>query len=282
MRGPDRKNWHLPNNARIAVSVNLALEAFRNKSQLTLESRPGKVDHFSLSYAEYGARAGIWRILDLLDELGLKASMSINGKAAELYPEAVRATADAGHEVVAHGWENDILNEDGDPAKELDEIRRVTAAITEAAGQRPYGWTSPGSAGSENTLDLLSGEGYIWNGDQANDDLPYSTMTKNGPMMILPRVNMPQNDLIMWAKSHNAPGVIFEGFKDTFDELYQEGVRGAPKWVEIVLHAHMGGRPTLIPTVRRCIAYARQHESVAFVRKGDLARWAGQLEGLSL
>lgn len=282
MRGPDRGNWHLPDNARIAVSINLALEAFRHKSQLTLEARPGKTDHFSLSYAEYGARAGIWRILDLLDEIGLKASMSINGKAAELYPDAVRATADAGHEVVAHGWENDVLNEDGDPAKELDEIRRVTAAITEAAGTRPYGWTSPGSAGSENTLDLLAGEGYIWNGDQANDDLPYSRMTKNGPMMILPRVNMPQNDLIMWAKSHNPPSVILESFKDTFDELYREGLKGSPKWVEIVLHAHMGGRPTLIPTVRRCIEYARQHEGVHFARKGDLARWAAKLEGLAL
>ena len=279
---PARPNWKLPDSARIAVSVNLALEAFRHKSQLTLEARPGKTDHFSLSYAEYGARAGIWRILDLLDELGLKASMSINGKAAELYPDAVRATAEAGHEVVGHGWENDVLNEDGDPERERDEIRRVTAAITEAAGKRPVGWTSPGSAGSENTLDLLVAEGYVWNGDQANDDLPYSVATRNGPIMILPRVNMPQNDLIMWAKANNPPGVIFESFKDTFDELYAEGLRGSPKWVEIVLHAHMGGRPTLIPTVRRCIAYARQHEGVWFPRKGDIARWAAELDGVDL
>lgn len=279
---PTRPNWKLPDGARIAVSVNLALEAFHHKSQLTLEARPGKTDHFSLSYAEYGARAGIWRILDLLDELGLKASMSINGKAAELYPDAVRATADAGHEVVGHGWENDVLNEDGDPEREREEIRRVTRAITEAAGKRPVGWTSPGSAGSENTLGLLVAEGYVWNGDQANDDLPYSVGTANGPIMILPRVNMPQNDLIMWAKANNPPSVIFESFKDTFDELYSEGTKGSPKWVEIVLHAHMGGRPTLIPTVRRCIAYARQHEGVWFPRKGDIARWAAELDGVDL
>jgi peptidoglycan/xylan/chitin deacetylase (PgdA/CDA1 family) len=280
IRDNTRKNWHLPGNARIAVSVNLALEAFQHKSQLTLEARPGKTDHFSLSYAEYGARAGIWRILDLLDELGLKASMSTNGRAAELYPEAVRAVADAGHEIVGHGWQNDVLNEDASPEKELEEIRRVTKAISDAAGVRPVGWTSPGSAGSDNTLDLLAGEGYLWNGDQANDDLPYSKPTKNGPMIILPRVNMPQNDLIMWAKSNNPPSVIWEGFKDTFDELYAEGQKGSPKWVEIVLHAHMGGRPTLIPTVRRCIAYARQHEGVWFPRKGDMARWAAKLEGI--
>ncbi|BCH29342.1 hypothetical protein MesoLjLc_12720 [Mesorhizobium sp. L-8-10] len=281
--GPNsRRDWHLPDGARIAVSVNLALEAFRHKSQLTLESRPGKTDHFSLSYAEYGARAGIWRILELLDDLGLKASMSTNGRAAELYPDAVRSVAEAGHELVGHGWENDVLSEDVSPDAELVEIRRVTEAIEKASGQRPVGWTSPGSAGSENTLELLAGEGYLWNGDQANDDLPYSRQTANGPMIILPRVNMPQNDLIMWAKSHNSPSVIWEGFKDTFDELYREGERGNPKWVEIVLHAHMGGRPTLIPTVRRCIAYAREHAGVWFPRKGDMARWAARLEGLNV
>jgi allantoinase len=280
---PTRPNWKMPDGARIAVTVNLAFEAFRHKSQLTLEARPGKTDHFSLSYAEYGARAGIWRLLDLLDELGLKASMSTNGKAAELYPDAVRAVAMAGHELVGHGWENDVLNDDGDPDAERDEIRRVTAAITEASGGiRPVGWTSPGSAGSANTLGLLVAEGYVWNGDQANDDLPYSQATANGPIMILPRVNMPQNDLIMWAKANNPPSVILESFRDTFDELYREGERGSPKWVEIVLHAHMGGRPTLIPTVRRCIEYARQHEGVWFPRKGDIARWAARLDGVDL
>ena len=94
MRYP--RQWEWPNGAKIAMSVNLAFEAFRFKSQYTQEGRPGRVDHFSLSYAEYGAKAGIWRILDFLDEVGLKGSMSTNGKAAELYPEACRAVAKPG------------------------------------------------------------------------------------------------------------------------------------------------------------------------------------------
>jgi allantoinase len=215
----------------------------------------------------------VWRILDFLDEFGIKGSMSLNGKAAELYPHAVRAVAEAGHELVGHGWENDVITDDDDPARELDEIRRVTAAITEAGGVRPVGWTSPGSAGSTNTLSFLAGEGYIWNGDEANDDLPYVKTTANGPMVALPRVNMPTNDLSIWILGKNPPGVIWEQFKDTFDELYAEGQRGSPKWIEIVLHAHMAGRPTLIPTLRRCIQYAREHEAVWFPRKRDIAEW---------
>lgn len=263
----------LPQNAKIAVSVNLALEAFRHRSQITLETRPGKTDHFSLSYAAYGARAGIWRILDTLDELGLKASMSTNGRAAELYPEAVRAVAQAGHEVVGHGWENDIIETYDDPEDERAEIRRVGDAIEAAAGVRPVGWTSPGSAGSADTHSILASEGYVWNGDVADDDFPYRQQTAGGDIIMMPRVNMPHNDLIMWAFSRGSPEIIFENFKDTFDQLYSEGQKGMPGWTEIVLHAQTGGRPTLIPVFKRCIAYARQHEGVWFGRKVDLAEW---------
>ena len=159
MRYP--RQWEWPKGAKIAMSVNLALEAFRFKSQYTQEGRPGRKDHFSLSYAEYGAKAGIWRILDFLDESGLKGSMSTNGKAAELYPDACHAVADAGHELVGHGWENDMLTDEENPDAERDEIRRVTKAITDASGTRPVGWTSPGSAGSANTLNFLAAEGYF-------------------------------------------------------------------------------------------------------------------------
>jgi len=136
------------------------------------------------------------------------------------------------------------------------------------------GWTSPGSVGSKNTLDFLRAEGFIWNGDDASDDLPFLRDTAHGPMVVMPRTNIPQNDLIMWVGPKNPPSVFFEGFRDTFDQLYQEGVAGAPKWIEMTLHCHMAGRPTLVPTIRRCLAYARGHDGVWFARKRDIAEWA--------
>jgi peptidoglycan/xylan/chitin deacetylase (PgdA/CDA1 family) len=271
--------WSWPGGARIAFSVNTALEAFRFKSQYSHDPRANRTDHFSLSFAEYGGRAGVWRILDFLDEAGLKGSMSINGRAAELYPEAVRAVSADGHEVVGHGWENDVLSEDENPEAARAEIRRVTQAIESAAGARPVGWTSPGSVGSRHTLELLAAEGYIWNGDRANDDLPYVERTSAGPMVLLPRVNAFTNDLVVWIWPKGSTEPLWQNFKDTFDQLYAEGAAGSPKWIEIVLHAHFAGRPTAIPTMRRCIAYARRHEGVWFARKGDIARWTLERAG---
>jgi peptidoglycan/xylan/chitin deacetylase (PgdA/CDA1 family) len=271
--------WAWPGDAKIAMSIGLAFEAFQYQSQYSHDAAKGSVNHFSISYADYGWKSGVWRLLDLLDEVGLKASMSTNGLAAERLPGAVRDAAEAGHEIVGHGWVNDRLMQDDDPEAELAEIRRCTSALTEAADVRPIGWTSPGSMGSKNTLAFLRAEGYLWNGDDASDDLPFIHHTEHGPMVIMPRVNIPQNDLIMWMRPRNPPSILLDGFRETFDQLYAEGQAGSPKWIEMTLHCHIAGRPTLIPTIRRCIEYAKRHEGVWYARKRDIAAWALEREG---
>jgi peptidoglycan/xylan/chitin deacetylase (PgdA/CDA1 family) len=270
------RQWRWPNGAKIAVSVGLAMEDFNFQSQYTQGTpKPGKVNHFSLSYGDYGRKAGIWRLLDLLDEFDVKGNMSTNGLSAERFPDVVRAVADAGHEINGHGWVNDAVQSDEDDAAEREEIRRCTRVLTEASGGvKPVGWTSPGSVGSKNTYEILVDEGYTWNGDDASDDLPFLKATPKGPIVVMPRTNIFHNDLIMWIAGRNPPSILWDGFKDTFDELYAEGNAGAPKWTEITLHAHMAGRPTMIPTVRKCLAHAKQHDGVWFARRKDIAQWA--------
>ena len=61
--------------AKIAVTLNMALESFVRASQVTLEKTSNKVDHFSLTYADYAYKAGAWRLLDLMDEFKIKGSV---------------------------------------------------------------------------------------------------------------------------------------------------------------------------------------------------------------
>ncbi len=272
------RTWNWPNGAKIALSVGLALEEFNLQSQARHEGQAGKVNNFSISYGHYGWKAGIWRLLDLLDEFAIKGNLAINGLAAERHPDAVRAVAEAGHEIGGHGWVNDVLAPDDDPGAEREMIRRCTEVLAAVSGARPVGWISPALAGSRNTCQILVEEGYLWNGDDASDDLPFPRDTPKGPIIIMPRTNMPQNDLFMWLLTKNPPDVIWQGFKDTFDELYAESEGGAPKWTEITLHAHIAGRPTLIPTIRKCLNYAKQHDGVWFARPMDIARWALERE----
>jgi hypothetical protein len=58
---------------------------------------------------------------------------------------------------------------------------------------------------------------------------------------------------------------------------YEEGRQGNPKWVDLLLHCDLGGRPTLLPVFERA-HYALGFEGVWFARRRDLARWVLDLE----
>ncbi|MHC2518936.1 peptidoglycan/xylan/chitin deacetylase (PgdA/CDA1 family) [Bradyrhizobium diazoefficiens] len=276
----DRKfprKWTWPANQKLAVTIGVPFEAFHFQSQFNYIATPGKRDLLSLSYGDYGWKAGIWRLLDLLDRFGAKASMSTNGLAAERHPHIVKAIVDAGHEVIGHGWANDVYIKDAGEESERAEIRRCTTVLAEASGGvRPKGWTSPGSTGSEHTIRLLKEEGYLWNGDDLSDDLPFVIDSGVGPFVMMPRQSLATNDITQWVLSRNAPSVMWEGFKDTFDALYAEAGPQSGRWIDITLHAHMAGRPTLIPTIERMLRYAMEHDGVYITRKSDIAEWALQ------
>jgi peptidoglycan/xylan/chitin deacetylase (PgdA/CDA1 family) len=269
-----------PNGARIAFSVTVALEAFQNACQYR-HGPPGvatKPDYFSLSYAQYGLTTGVWRMMDLLEREQLRAAWSISGRAAELVPKTLKVISDAGHEMVGHGYLQDVAIPQ-DVESQAADIRKTLDAIGDATGQRPVGWTSQGSMGNENTLlaqDAVGG--MLWNGDDASDDVPFVRKVGDRPYVIMPRNNFPANDLILWVKPTNAPSVLFESFKDAFDTLYEEGCNGSPKWIEVVMHSHFAGRATLIPTMRKVFAYVRQHQGVWYAQRRDIAKWTLEQE----
>src|SRR5262245_18091790 len=68
-----------------------------------------KFDFLSLGGREYGARHGIWRLLDVLERHDIRATVLTNGIVAELFPETVRSAVERGHEIAAHQWDQSIF-----------------------------------------------------------------------------------------------------------------------------------------------------------------------------
>src|SRR5712692_3766499 len=87
-----------PNGAQVAVALSFDVD------QETSSLRDGKTSPALLAQGEYGSRAGLPRILKMLDRHAIPASFYIPGVSALLHPEDVRAIAAAGHEVGLHGW----------------------------------------------------------------------------------------------------------------------------------------------------------------------------------
>src|SRR3990172_1907585 len=103
-----------PNGAAVAVVFQLMLEMWlppRVENGYHLgpdtsreeihETRP---DLSSLSWQEYGGRAGFYRLMDMTHAHGIPATCVFNGLAVQRYPDVTREVAQRGNELVAHGW----------------------------------------------------------------------------------------------------------------------------------------------------------------------------------
>jgi allantoinase len=259
-----------PNNAKIAVSFFVAFESFINYSQYR---RGGdKPDYASLAYGEYGGKAGIWRIMDTLSRNGVKGSIDTNGRVAEEFPDALQELHRAGHEIVGHGWANDIYLTSLESDKEQALIKRTLDAIASVTGQRPVGWVSPGHRINAHTFDYLVDEGIFWTGDLPGPDIPEHRTINGKPLVIMPRLDY-ANDHSLVFHPKNPARFYFDSFKTAFDYLYAEGAAGSPKLIDALVHAHIGGRPNIIGVFEECIRYVKGFKDVWFCTKGEIAKW---------
>ena len=61
-------------------------------------------DLLRISWSQYGGKTGIWRFMRILDETGIPATVCLNAKGAELFPEAVKELNARGHEIAGHSY----------------------------------------------------------------------------------------------------------------------------------------------------------------------------------
>jgi polysaccharide deacetylase family protein (PEP-CTERM system associated) len=94
--------------------------------------------------SEYADRmeAATRRLLDLLDETGVKATFFVVGEIAVSHRLLVRDMADAGHEVGSHGWDHKSVKRQT-PESFAEDLRISKDALEQAAGQSVAGYRAP-------------------------------------------------------------------------------------------------------------------------------------------
>jgi len=278
-RNPPDPRW--PDGARLALSfvvnveegAELAIGSGDERNEAVPETRqlvtdapdPCMETHFA-----YGSRVALWRILDLLDGFGVKATFSCCGRAVAVTPALAAAPAASGHEVSAHGWRWEMHA--GMPeATERAVIARTAAALAEASGAAPVGWHTK-SAPSVNTRRLLrEAGGFLYDSDAYDDDLPRLVEVGGAPHVVLPYA-FDTNDMRF------APGQGFVFPEDfsrycigAFDRLMREGAT-TPKMLSVGLHLRTIGRPGRIAGLEQLLEYVTRRPGVWIARRMDIAR----------
>ncbi|HEX3486855.1 MAG TPA: polysaccharide deacetylase family protein, partial [Micropepsaceae bacterium] len=140
--------WQWPGGKPIAVIFNVCLEAWSDGkapgiSPMGNPLPAGALDTMAISWASYGVKRGIHRLLDVLAAHDAKASVMTSAILAERSPHAVKAVADAGHEVLSHSYAMDVVPALLSDEDERKNIERCTKLLEKASGQKIQGWLSP-------------------------------------------------------------------------------------------------------------------------------------------
>jgi peptidoglycan/xylan/chitin deacetylase (PgdA/CDA1 family) len=274
---PPDPQW--PGGAKVALSFVLNFEEGAefsvsegdavNEGVYEVDHRLEGPDPCIESHFEYGARAGWWRIMDLLDAYGVKATVSACGRAVERSPSLARDAVRRGHEVAAHGWrwESHAGIEEG---AERKAIARTIETIAAATGARPVGWHTR-SAASQNTRRLLVEEGgFLYDCDAYNDDLPYFAPVSGRRHLVLPYA-FDTNDM-HFQHTQRFRGADFADYIiAAFDWLVREGER-APKMMSVGLHLRMIGRPGRIGALDTILRHVTQGEAAWIAPRAAIAR----------
>jgi peptidoglycan/xylan/chitin deacetylase (PgdA/CDA1 family) len=261
---------HWPDRKKLAVMVTVMFEVWSEGkappySPMTTSLKPGTPDLLGISWSQYGGKTGIWRFLRIFDEVDVKATVCLNAKGAEIFPDAVEEIHKRGHEIAGHSYTQDTILPYLTPAEEKEVILKCRAIIEKAAGVRPVGWFSPVAAPTAHTAEFLAEAGFLWHGDYNDTDLPYIFETAMGKLVAIAHSDFTDNRTL-----RSSPRDFYNVYKDTFDYLYRHE---APSLINLTVHCHFGGRPLMAAMLHELLRYMKGFPDVWFARHDEIARW---------
>ena len=261
------KSW--PNGARVAVGLSFDLD------NETGTLRDGLTSPALLSQGEYGSRAGLPRVLALLERHGIAASFFVPAVTAMLHPESMKAIAKAGrHEVGLHGWIHE-RNSQLDEATERDLLTRAARALEASTGKRPVGMRTPSWDYSPTTIKIAQELGLLYDSSLMADDRPYEVLGDGKPtgLVELPVEWILDDFPYFWmdrtstVRPTMTPDEVFSIWKGEFDGAYQE-----QGMFILTMHPHVIGHRGRIEMLDRFISYMKSKPGVWFATHEAVAR----------
>jgi peptidoglycan/xylan/chitin deacetylase (PgdA/CDA1 family) len=267
----DRPILKWPNGARLAVWIIPNIEFF----PLTL-GIPGSVysSHAPVpsvrawAQRDYGNRVGIWRIMEVLQKHGVRASPTLNSDICDHHPQIVRACVELGWEILGHNETNSRWLNQMEADEERPSIERALDKIAALSGRRPTGWLGSGLAETWNTLDYLLDAGIEYVADWVGDDQPFYMDIGGRKLVSLP-YSYEINDSPFLGTRNHAVDQFVTAIKRQFDTLYREGAQSG-RVMAICLHPYLIGVPHRIQGLDDAISYIAAHDGVWFATGSEI------------
>lgn len=277
-----RLTW--PDGASVALCVLVSLEhlewfpaegSFIPPSAVGYGPYPRLFQLTGVSKFEYGNRVGVFRVMDVLEKHGIRATAAIDSRLALANPFLTRACLSREWEIVAHGRAySQMITAELDERDERAYIEQTIEELELATGRRPAGWVGADYGESANTVRILAELGLRYVCDWANDEQPYRMTVPSGEMTALP-VAIDLDDVF----SHRIRRLrIRRWARMVVEACAQLGRDGRESGRVLVLHVHpyLIGHPFRIRYLDEALGTILERDSVWPATGSEIVDWYAQ------
>lgn len=266
-----------PDGNRVAVSFSFDVDTEPVWIGFQEQSSPSY-----MSRGEYGARAGMPRVMKLLKKHDIPATFFIPAMSMELHPEVVPAIqADPRNEIGFHSYvhENPLrLN----AADERAIYRQAMGIFEKHVGKKPAGFRSAAWDLTESTIAIVKEMGFLYESSMMADDRPYALMSQGQDTGL---VELPVEWIlddwplfqVSWPSKHVAlrnTEDVYSIWKEEFDGAWEEGTIYI-----LTMHPQVIGHRSRMAMLDRLITYMKSKPGVWFATHEAIARYVKEQAG---
>jgi peptidoglycan/xylan/chitin deacetylase (PgdA/CDA1 family) len=273
-----------PNNAKIAVIPSVAFETWPQDLGLPGTHQHGlprscppnavfKRDLRTVWDRQFGERVGIYRLLELFENEGIRTTFWLNGLTVQRLPELAKEIETLGHEIACEHWIHDYAFMKS-YEEERESIHKTVSSFEKTLNHHPRGYLSTGIQPTDDIPKILAEEGFLYWVDPQNEELPYTLRVGNKQLVVAGSYTggIILNDYRVYTGAMT-PADFLQVWKDNFDYLYEEGGKGRPGLMLCGLHPFVTGRPSRTMVLRQFLRHAKSFPDVWFARCYEVAEW---------
>lgn len=265
----DRPPLTFPNGARLAFHVGVNVEHFRIDIPFPAGLGLGTVpDPMPFGWRDYGNRVGIWRLMDVFDDVGVPVSGILNSEVCTEYPEIIEAAVARDWGWIAHGKTNSVIQGGMAPADEQVFLDEMFATLDSALPARPKGWLGSALNETFETPRMLAAAGITYLLDWCADDQPFAL---NIPGMLSVPYSIDINDYVLYMSNPALTGQDYERIVlDQFEQLLEDS-QEAGRVLALPLHPFISGQPYRARALKRVLQTIEATDEVWICTSDELA-----------
>lgn len=272
---PSRPGFRWPEGKKAAVAILLDVRAAEWEHESPPVPVPGGrgqapfPDFPRLSHREFGHRVGVFRLVQLLAELGLPWTAVVDVLTVEHYPAVVEHVIRPAAETVAGGLSasrpiTSLMTKE----EEAHYVAMTLERLEHAIGRQPHAWMGPGWSESHRTPSILAAAGLEVVLDFANDEQPYPFAGAE-PLWCVP-VSWELSDVAAVFDRDVDPEVYADSIAVAVERLVADARTGARL---LCLHVHpwLSGEPFRTRALRRVLRGLAERDDLWWTTPSALA-----------